>query len=429
MANHKAIIAKIDEVIEIPGADKIHLAIVLGERVVVSKDWGVGFIGVLFPVELQLSEEFCHHNNLNRDSALNADKEKKGFFEKNRRVRAQPFLKVKSEGFFAGIDCLAYTGVFEEDPMLLLGSSFDEINGHKICQKYVNEKTRLAAGNKNTKAAKVNFAPDFAKHVDSEQFRHNVHKIQAGSLISFHSKKHGTSFRVGRVHTNIELPKWKQFINKVLPIFPTQKMDYVVGTRNVVLKNSEKEGFHGSEQFRFDVLEQLKPFLEDNMLIFGEIVGFVNGKPIMAPHSTSALKDKKALKQYGETMVYSYGCKEHEFKWFVYRIAYVVNGEIKDFTQKQLEAWCVARNIQHTYDLHPQIIFDGNHRDLSDLVEKLSEREEFGGSDPLDPTHLHEGTIVRVDNGKAVPDFYKFKTYRFRVCEGHCEAEDTEDAS
>lgn len=42
---HKAIVAKISEVIEIPGADKIHVAKVLGENVVVSKEWGVGFEG------------------------------------------------------------------------------------------------------------------------------------------------------------------------------------------------------------------------------------------------------------------------------------------------------------------------------------------------------------------------------------------------
>lgn len=56
---HKAIIAKISAVEEIPGADKIHLATVLGEKVVVSKEWGVDHIGVFFPVDVQLSEEYC----------------------------------------------------------------------------------------------------------------------------------------------------------------------------------------------------------------------------------------------------------------------------------------------------------------------------------------------------------------------------------
>src|SRR5690554_3202944 len=93
---HKAIIAKITETTPIPGADRIHVAKVLGESVIVSKEWKEDMVGVLFPVDLQLSEEFCHHNNLFRDSEKNKDKTKKGFFENNRRVRAQPFLKVKS---------------------------------------------------------------------------------------------------------------------------------------------------------------------------------------------------------------------------------------------------------------------------------------------------------------------------------------------
>lgn len=47
MSNHKAIVAKITRIEEIPGADRIHLATVLGESVVVSKEWGVGFEGIL----------------------------------------------------------------------------------------------------------------------------------------------------------------------------------------------------------------------------------------------------------------------------------------------------------------------------------------------------------------------------------------------
>lgn len=50
--NHQAIVAKITEVVSIPSADNIHIAKVLGESVIVSKAWGVGFEGILFPIDL-----------------------------------------------------------------------------------------------------------------------------------------------------------------------------------------------------------------------------------------------------------------------------------------------------------------------------------------------------------------------------------------
>src|SRR5690606_38779262 len=97
---HKIIVAKIDRVIEIPGANTIQEAVVLGEHIVVSKDISVGDVGLFCPVDLQLSEQFCYENNLFRDKEKNKDTSKAGFFENTRRVRAQPFLKVKSCGLF-----------------------------------------------------------------------------------------------------------------------------------------------------------------------------------------------------------------------------------------------------------------------------------------------------------------------------------------
>jgi len=427
---HKCIVAKVSEVVAIPGADRIHVAKVLGEDCIVSKEVGVGFEGLLFPADLQLSEDFCHENNLNRSSELNKDKEKKGFFEKSRRVRVQPFLKVKSTAFFCGKESVAFTGVNIDE--LKLGVQFDELNGKKICQKYVSEETKVAKGNKQTQQAKKNYAPLFEKHVDSEQFKHYAHTIPKGALLSFHSKKHGTSFRVAHTKVGVELPKWKQLVNKVVDVFPSEKWDYVVGTRNVILKpqDSSKEGFHGSEAFRFEVMEQLKSYLEKGISIYGEIVGFVNDKPIMPRHSTDALKDKKFSNKYGKEITYTYGCKEHEYKFHVYRITYLNhNNENVDFSQKQLEKWCQERNIPYTLEVYPQMVYDGNVSDLCNLVEQLTERPDVLTEDYTDPSHISEGIILRIDDGGLTPKFMKSKSYAFRVAEGICKEVDTEDAS
>lgn len=425
--SHKAIVAVVTEVIEIPGADKIHVAVVLGERVIVSKDVGVGYVGILFPVDLQLSEEFCHHNNLFRHGDKNKDNTKTGFFEESRRVRAQPFLKVRSTGYFTSLESLSYLG---DVTMPALGETFDVWYGKQICQKYISQATRDAISKQNRpKTAKANFAPYFAKHVDSEQFQHNAQMIPKGALIHFHAKVHGTSHRSSYTLVNIALPTWKQWVNKVLPVFATTKWDYVVGTRNTVLTPG-KDGFHGSEQFRFDVAEMLKPYMSRGLSVYGEIAGYVNGKPIMAVHSSKALKDKAFTKKYGENVVYKYGCAEHEYRFHVYRITYLNHEGINiDFSQAQLDQWCKDRNILSTYEVAPPEIYDGDLEKLKAKVEALTERLDTMTEDVIDSSHPSEGVILRIDTGKVNPYFLKSKSYAFKVMEGMLEVADLEDAA
>lgn len=424
---HKAIVAKITEVIEIPGANTIHIAKVLGENVVVTKEWGVGFVGILFPVDVQLSEEFARVNNLHRHSNLNADNNVKGFFEDNRRVRAQPFMKIKSEGFFVDTSAFEYLGKLKFE----VGQTFDELSGKRVCEKYINEETKKNKAQSQTgKIVKKNSTPFFDKHVDSEQFKHYAQNIPAGSLLSFHAKVHGTSARMAYTQVVSPLPKWKEFVNRFAPIFKDREYDYVVGTRNVVISDGSKEGFHGSEGFRFDVMNEIKPFLEKGMTVYGEIAGFANQRPIMPDHSVEALKDKAFTKKYGKTVTYKYGCKDHEYRFHVYRITYTnAEGVNVDFSQKQLEKWCDARGILRTLDVHPQVVYDGDVEKLRELVYSLTERPELLTEDYIDPSQVIEGIIIRVDNGNIKPDFFKNKSYAFRVMEGLCQAEDPEDAA
>ncbi len=428
----KCFVAKIDKVEEIPKADKIHVASVLGERVIVSKEWEEGFVGLFFPPDTQLSDEFCHYNNLYRDSKLNVDKSKTGFFDSNRRVRCQPFLKVKSEGFFCELNAVDYLSA-GGDTQLNIGDQFDELNSEKICEKYYSPKTRNAINNAQKKKTKSVETPLFHKHVDTDQFKYHSDKIPVGALLSFHAKVHGTSHRSSYSKVvrepNTTLDKIKDFFG----MFQRESWEYLTGTRNVVLYEDQydKEGHHGPEQFRFDVTESLKPYLEKGMTIYGEIAGYANGSPIMGRHSPAALKDKAYDKKYGKEIVYKYGCVEDTFRFHVYRITYTNEaGKELDFTDKQVMDWCATRDVLGPLEVHPPFIYDGNKEKLEELVESLTERPEVLTEDYIDQSHVSEGIIIRADSGTQVPKFYKSKSYAFKVMEGIAKENfDYEDAS
>lgn len=433
---HKAIIAQVTAVEPITGADHIQVAYILGERVITSKSVGVGHTGILFPAELQLSTAYCHYNNLFRHSELNQDQSKRGFFDDNRKVRAQPFMKVKSEAYFAELSSLDYISKGVGDT-LALGTKFDEVMGEKVCWKWVNPHAKALGSAKQKKARKKTEAPLFHEHVDTEQFKHNAEHIPVGALLSFHAKVHGTSARYSNTKIVAPLSPWKEKINSLLgyEVFkPKEEYKCIAGTRRVVLAdgNRDKEGFHGAEAFRYEWLDKLQPYLEPGISAYGELVGYANGKSIMPAHSVSVLKDKAYTKKYGDKIVYKYNCAEHENRFIIYRVTYTTpEGSELDMTVDQLRHWATVRGFESTMEVAPRVIYDGDVDNLRRLVDVLAERPDSLTEDYYDPSHISEGIVVRVDFEGKTPKFYKQKSYAFKCLEGICNVEtvDEEEAS
>lgn len=430
MSDYKAIVASIDRTVPIAKADKIHIAFVMGESVIVTKDWKEGMVGIFFPAETQLSEEFCKQNSLFRDAELNVNPEKTGFFEPNRRVRCQKFLGVASEGFFCEVTSLDWTGF--DTSKLKVGDSFAELNGKEVAKKYVRARNVRVSGSPNRKKperiARKHFVPDFHEHTDTGQFKYNLHKLKKGDLISIQAKGHGTSGRSGILPVFQPLTTFQKFVNKLFKdkYKPSIQYEEVVGTRRVVLEDPNKQGFHGSEQFRFDVHNKIAPFLKDGMTVYYEIVGYANGKPIMPKHNLEKFKDKKYTKKYGKEIVYKYGCVEGTFDFYIYRITYsTVTGDTVDLTQPQLVAWCEQRGLKHALDVVEPFVYDGDEQKLRELVEELTERPDQLTEDYRDPSIISEGVVVRVDRETLTPLFLKSKSFVFKVCEGI--AKETED--
>lgn len=431
--SYKFIVAKVQSTFEIPGADRVHGIIVLNEALVAKKEIGVGFVGIFAETDIQLSERFCHENNLYRNKEKNKDSNIGGFFEDSRRVRTQPFLGVKSSGFFFEKEMLSFTGADLNE--LTLGQEFDVLEGILLCNKYVSEKQKQAMANvaKAEGKAKTSYVKGFAEHSQTAQFKHAVNSIPKGALLNFHAKVHGTSFRVGRHLVKQDL-NWLQVkINELTKreIFPNYVFQDVVGTRRTVLKNDNKPGFHGSEGFRYEVLEKLKPFLEDGMTIYGEIAGYVNDSPVMGRHNTAILKNKEFNKKYGKEMIYSYGCEKGQYRFHIYRISHLVNGREIDMSARQIEHFCESKGLLSHLNVHEPMVYDGDSEKLVQLVEELTERPDVLCEDYIDPRHVSEGIIVRVDMGSDVPKFFKSKSFPFKVMEGIFKENnvDVEDAN
>lgn len=187
--SYYGVIVTLEGVRKHPGGDRIQLATCLGNQVVVGLEAKDGDLNVYFPVDGKLSEEFLTYNNL---LPVLDDQGKRiggGFFDVKGRVRAQKFRGERSEGFAIPVASLEYTGY--PTTSLKVGDQITELNGHKICEKYVTEKTARAQRAQQLKTAKVKVL-NFPEHVDTEQFRFVAKDIPAGSLVYISAKEHGT---------------------------------------------------------------------------------------------------------------------------------------------------------------------------------------------------------------------------------------------
>ena len=70
---HNGYITTLNNLRKHPNADKLQLAECFGNTVCVNLDYYENQIGVYFPCDLQLSEEFCQKNNLVRKKDSNGN--------------------------------------------------------------------------------------------------------------------------------------------------------------------------------------------------------------------------------------------------------------------------------------------------------------------------------------------------------------------
>ena len=464
MGQHCGYVIKVEKLRPHTNADKLQILEVFGTSTVVGLDTKIGDIGIYFPTDLQLSEEYCDANDLCRERADGS--KGSGYLErKKRNVSAVRLRGERSDGLYMPLSSLEFTGV--ELALLIPGTAIDTVSGHLICQKYIprtNPKKVSCSNGNHTRKKKVPIAPLFIEHADTEQLPYNLAAFKEGDYVEITLKMHGTSARTAH------LPVLKGYKRSILDRIlgregkPIYEYGYVSGTRRTVLENFEG-GFYGSNSFR----EPHAKFFEGKLLegeeIYYEIIGFTDtGVPIMPPAANSKLNDKEFIKQYGETTVFSYGCspngrkrlygydddgyffidKEHpQSDIYVYRMTMTTSqGDIVEYTPDMMRFRCEEMNVKYVPLLWKGIIpsqeeidtlsFDGHDFEATPggYIQHICE-QYYDGPDPIGKSHVREGVVARIVNRRKFTAF-KLKNFSFKCLEGivkaTVEAPDMEEA-
>lgn len=413
---YQALITRI-QTREHPDADKLQLGLVHGYQVVVGLDTRDGELGIFFDSDGQVSPEYAEANDLVGYHDPETGEKRGGFFPKNRRVKSQKFRGQVSDGYWAPLSSLEFTGA--DITKLQEGDQFDELNGVPICNKYYTPKTlKQMAGQQAQKRQNV----WFAKHVDTAQLKHKIDEIPVGAVLYFTLKMHGTSGRFGHVleEKPVVRSRWRRFVDymssKAVPEMVTE-YGYLSGTRNVIQADHTHAGFYGNEEFRWNAVEKLYGNLHKGEVIYFELTGYTTtGQLIMGEVDTSSLKEIK--KQYGPKMIYKYGQPVGTTGLWVYRITRVnEEGVVTELSWPETRKRAKELDLNVVPDMHEPIIYDGNAEKLTALVDSLLE-----GPDPVDSSHIREGVVIRAEH--ETTNFYKTKSFSFKVLEGIVKSDD-----
>ena len=456
---YKAYVTTLKNVRPHSNADRMKLADCFGNTVCVGLNAAEGDVVIYFPVDGQLSVEYCEYNNLVRKKDENGNNIG-GYMDPDKRnVKAIKLRGEKSDGLVMPLSSIVYTGINFDD--LNVGDTIDVLNGHEICKKYIPRGKRhnsSAVGGNKTRKKRAPIAPLFVEHADTEQLAYNLSAFKPGDEIEITLKMHGTSQRTGYLPViqedcaeydtiwkylvdiiTIPLKSWRTKFQEKFGK-PMYNWGYVSGTRRTVLENYDG-GFYGSNEFR----EQHSKFFEGKLwkgeTVYYEVVGFTDtGAPIMADGNNEKL-GKDFVKQYGKTTTFSYGCSatgymtygdgSHEelpiSDIYVYRMTMTnEDGDVVEYTPdfmryrcEQMGVKCVPVMWKGTipnYELLNGEYNMGIEITSGDWIKRIAEMY-YDGPDPIGKTHVREGVVVRILNR---PKFcaYKHKNFSFKVLEG-----------
>lgn len=428
-------VVRIGEMIPVEGSDFLAKTEIHPNMPIVVRKDEVHEGQVMFYVdtESQLCEDFLHVNNQYRDSAMNADPQAAGFFERNGRVRMIRLRGQESMGYLFGQDamskfCPAVAKLNLED---YIGEVFDTVDGKEFVKAYMppapSQSTKgLHEGKRNRKIKHFDrMVPgEFSFHYDTDQLEKNIHKFSPEDHVTISVKIHGTSAIFANVRVNRKLSFWEKIRKFFGADIPTREWGNVYASRSVIKNQYINEGVTAG-YYDADIWgewnERIKDYIPCGWTLYGEIVGYVNsGKMVQ--------KD------------FDYGCKPGESKLMIYRISQELeDGTHKEWDVPEVRAWTERlihdleglgehklANMLHPIDivyhgelgmLYPDLDTNMDIRDWRDqLIHRMANDKVFH-MEENEPMCIHkvprEGLVIRKDND-PLKEAFKLKTMKFR---------------
>ncbi|WP_326554640.1 RNA ligase family protein [Micromonospora sp. NBC_01813] len=391
--NYAATVVRVRRINQLANCDNVVGLPLLGFQAIVSKDTQVDDLVVVFGAETQLSLEYAAANSLHRHAELNADPEKKGYLENNRRVKALKFRGHRSDALAMPLSSLAYLGI--DVTQLNEGDTFDAIDGREVCRKYV---VRQSSGRGPSNQPKKVGEPRvdeklFPKHFDTTSFFRAPELITlADGDVVITQKLHGTSLRVGHTLVARKLT-WRDRIARFFGAqVQQQEWAYIYGSRNVVKDPDSPSGhdFYGTDLYS-QIGQQLKGALPKGFLVYGEVIGWV--------------PDTDMPIQRG----YTYRLPVGTARLYVYRVVTVnPDGQAVDLSWTALKEFCANVGLHVVPELKVALWAS------EELVQEFMDvryADEYSAALPTDGDMVDEGICLRVEG--ITPTVVKAKSPEF----------------
>jgi hypothetical protein len=389
-SNYCATAVKIRNIIPLQNCDNVVATTIFGFQAIIGKDVEIGTLGIVFPVETQLSDEFVSNNNLYRHEEYNKEPKKKGYLEDNRRVKAIKFRGHTSNALFMSLDCLSYLGIDLDN--LKEGDEFDKIDGKEICKKYVvptrsNGKVNEPPAKKFVRVDKL-YMPE---HFSTDNYFRNDRNIDPEQEIIVTQKLHGTSIRIGNTIVKRKLNVFEKVLGLLGVKIEKTEFDYVFGSRKVIkdVNNQNQQHYYETDIWTTQG-KKLEGLVPENFLVYGELIGWT---PNNAPIQTN----------------YTYNLPQGEAQLYIYRVAFVnEKGLVVDLGWDQVKEFCFQRGLNTVPE-----VFRGRHKDFNaqQFVDRRLKDIAPACVHLSDPEGIDEGVCIRVDH--IVPQIYKAKGPKF----------------
>jgi len=389
--NYCGVVVKLKTILALENCDNVVGAQVFGFQAIIGKGTDLEELFIFFPAETRLSEAYCKSNNLFRDASMNQDKEKKGYVEKNRRIRAVKFRGHRSSCLVMPLSSVSFTKVSISD--ISEGDEFDEINGIEICRKHevITKGTQPSMSKKESRVDRMHIP----EHYDTEQYYRNKDKIKPTQEIIVTAKLHGTSC----ILSNTFVKHKMSLVDRVAQFFGASIMKYehdsVFGSRKVIKdpNNKDQAHYYGEDLWNIQGAKYAD-LIPENFIVYGEYIGWTS--------------DGAAI-QSG----YTYDVPKGDCHLYVYRVA-IVNerGLLTDLAWSHVKQFCNDRGLKYVPEL-----WIGKHKNFN--PDKYMDKQfstMFNNCPKLsDPTSSDEGVCIRVEG--MVPKIYKSKCESFYLYE------------